>query len=188
MYPDPREFLHSAAAPLGWFYVLAAGVNALALLRAMRRRHWLRAGLWLAFAVLFGVLAARSLAGRPPGLPELFKAAVNATLGPVTFTFGSLAGLVVFYLARQWLVIPAVAFAALNASLVWLGLSMTDPNFAAIVTKPDNVPIVAMVYLLALFTWAGTYQAVQNDRRLARGEGPVEKDYAATVLVWPDGI
>jgi hypothetical protein len=56
------------------------------------------------------------------------------------------------------------------------------------VGKPDNVPIVAMVYLLGFFTWLGTAQAVGNDDRLACGLPPVEKDYADTVLVWPDVV
>jgi len=34
-----------------------------------------------------------------------------------------------------------------------MGLSMADENFASIVMKPDNVPIVGLVFLLAFFTW-----------------------------------
>src|SRR5438874_13765460 len=33
------------------------------------------------------------------------------------------------------------------------GLSMLDPNFFLIAAKPDNVPIVAMIFLLGFFTW-----------------------------------
>ena len=63
---------------------------------------------------------------------------------------------------------------------------MTDPDFTAIVTRPDNVPIVAMVYLLAFFLWLGMAQAVENDRRIAQGLPPAEKDLRQKVLVWPD--
>ena len=69
-----------------------------------------------------------------------------------------------------------------------MGLSLTDPAFAAIVSKPDNLPIVAMVYLLGFFTWLATAQAVRNDDRLARGLPPLEKTYTKTVLVWPDVV
>ena len=55
----------------------------------------------------------------------------------------------------------------LNLSLLLMGLSMTDPNFAAIVTKPDNVPIVGLVFLLGFFTWLATAKAVENDDRIA---------------------
>ena len=48
-----------------------------------------------------------------------------------------------------------------------MGLSMADANFAAIVMKPDNVPIVGLVFLLAFFTWVATKQAVVNDDRIA---------------------
>ena len=67
-----------------------------------------------------------------------------------------------------------------------MGMSMVDPEFAAIVTKPDNVPIVAMVFLLGFFTWLATYRAVQNDDRTARGEPPLEAEDSEKVLVWPD--
>jgi hypothetical protein len=79
-----------------------------------------------------------------------------------------------------------VAWTGLNLSLLFLGTSLTDAQFAAVVGKPDNVPIVAMVYLLAFFTWWGAAQAEQNDRRASRDEGPVEKEFDGTVLVWPD--
>jgi hypothetical protein len=70
--------------------------------------------------------------------------------------------------------------------LLFLALSMPDPNFYAIVAKPDNVPIVALIFLLAFFTWLATYRAVENDRRLEEGLPPVEKLDDEKVLVWPD--
>ena len=74
----------------------------------------------------------------------------------------------------------------LNLALLLMGMSMTDPNFAAIVTKPDNVPIVGLIFLLGFFTWLATYQAVQNDERLKQGLEPLEKLDNEKVLVWPD--
>ncbi len=63
---------------------------------------------------------------------------------------------------------------------------MTDRDFYEIVAKPDNVPIVMLVFLLAFFTWLGTSQAVINDRRKENGEPPMEKLNDEKVLVWPD--
>ena len=63
---------------------------------------------------------------------------------------------------------------------------MADENFAAIVMKPDNVPIVGLVYLLAFFTWVATKQAVVNDERIKQGLPVVEKVNDEKVLVWPD--
>ena len=74
----------------------------------------------------------------------------------------------------------------LNLSLLLMGLSMTDPNFAAIVTKPDNVPIVGLVFLLGFFTWLATAKAVENDDRMQQGLPPLEKLDNEKVLVWPD--
>jgi hypothetical protein len=79
-----------------------------------------------------------------------------------------------------------VAWIGLNLALLLMGLSMVNQNFALIVTKPDNVPIVGLVFLLGFFTWLATSKAVENDNRIARGLGPVEKDDSEKVLVWPD--
>jgi hypothetical protein len=187
MYTTQAEFIESIASPLGWYYVVVTALNVAAAGHALRRgRSRVRSLAWLGMAAIFGILSCLAFLGRPLGLPETVKTAIDAVLGPVTFTLGCLTLLVVLYLGRRFFVRPAVAWTALNASLAWLGLSMTDASFAATVTRPDNVPIVAMVYLLAFFTWLGASQAVQNDERLSQGQEPVEKDLAGTVLVWPD--
>lgn len=187
MYTPPAEFVGTVATPLGWCYALVAAMNVAAAWRAAgQARGYRRAAAWLLVAAAFGVLGWLSFSGRPPEMPETLKTAIDAALGPVSLTLGTMAVLAVLYLGRRWFVKPAVAWAALNASLAFMGVSMTDPDFAGIVTRPDNVPIVAMVYLLAFFTWLGAAQAVRNDERRSRGEEPVEKQFADTVLVWPD--
>ncbi|NQT37601.1 MAG: hypothetical protein HQ581_08940 [Planctomycetes bacterium] len=187
MHSAGPQFIEHVAAPLGCFYLVACALNIGAAAWDWRRSgDRVRAGAWLAVAAVFAVLGGLALGGVGVPMPEFFKAAVNAAMGPVTLTFGSLAALAVLYRWRRFFVRPVVAWAGLNLSLLWMGLSMTDPHFAAIVTKPDNVPIVAMVYLMAYFTWLATAMAVENDRRLAQGDGPVEKQYNARVLVWPD--
>jgi hypothetical protein len=181
------EFVESIAIPLGWYYVLAAAINAVAAWRAFRHgRSWGRAGGWLLVALLFGVLGCLAFGGRPVEMPETVKTAIDAALGPVTLTLGTFVFFVGLYLGRRFVVVPAVAWAAFDVSLLFLGLSLTDPNFAAIVTRPDNVPIMAMVYLLAFFTWLGASQAVRNDERIGQGQPPMEKDFSDKTLVWPD--
>jgi hypothetical protein len=61
-----------------------------------------------------------------------------------------------------------------------------DPNFRLIMTKPDNVPIVGLIFLLVFFTWYSVREAVLNDRRIAAGQGPIEKEESDRVWVWPD--
>ena len=48
-------------------------------------------------------------------------------------------------------------------------LSMFDHDFFLIAAKPDNVPIVAMIFLLGFFTWLALRKAYLNDRQIASG-------------------
>jgi uncharacterized membrane protein len=118
--------------------------------------------------------------------PAGIREAVNSASGAVTYTVGTLVLLTVLFVFRRFFVQPLVAWILLNVSLLLMGLSMTDPNFAAIVTKPDNVPIVGLIFLLGFFTWLATYRAVINDDRIAQGGEPAEKLDSEKILVWPD--
>jgi hypothetical protein len=136
--------------------------------------------------VVLASLAASANLSTIPQVPQAFRDLVNENTGPVIYTLGTTAALVVLYVFRAWFVRPMVAWTIWNLMLLFLGLSMPDPNFFAIVAKPDNVPIVALVFLLAFFTWLASYRAVENDRRLEQGLPPVEKLDNEKVLVWPD--
>jgi hypothetical protein len=66
-------------------------------------------------------------------------------------------------------------------------LSMLDPNFYLIAAKPDNVPIVAMIFLLGFFTWLALKKAYFNDRQILSGGIPYEKTESDEKLfTWPD--
>ena len=185
MAPD---FLPSIAPVAATIHAAACAGNLGATMWAWRRRKPLAAVVWLMVAVAFAVLATLAFRGHAVGMPSAAKAFISAVVGPVVLTAGSLVGMILFYLGRRWLVQPAVAWTGLNVGLAFLGLSLVDPAFAAIVGKPDNVPIVGMVLLLGFFMWLGTRQAVENDRRLAAGRRPTESDYADSVFVWPDVV
>jgi hypothetical protein len=43
-------------------------------------------------------------------------------------------------------------------------------NFLAIVTKPDNIPIVGMLILVIFFTWMGLREAFKNDKLIEEGK------------------
>src|SRR5499427_2699635 len=77
---------------------------------------------------------------------------------------------------------------ALFAGLIGgIGLSYFDPNFAAVATLPDNVPIVGMIFLVGFFFWYAMHQAYENDRRVAVGLPTIEgEDSAQKVFSWPD--
>ena len=185
----PQQFIESAATPLGWYYLAVAVLNAGAAVYWLRRPGKLvHAAVWGMVALGFGALAWRAFAGSPLVIPAALRSAVDAALGPVAFTLVAFLALVLLYVFRRLFVRPAVAWTVLDAALLLTGASMTDPAFAAIVTRPDNVPIVAMVFLLGFFTWLATAQAVANDERMARGRPPVEAEHGESVLVWPDVV
>ena len=70
---------------------------------------------------------------------------------------------------------------------VAFGASMLDPNFFLIAAKPDNVPIVAMIFLLGFFTWLALRKAYLNDLQTAVGGIPWEKTESDEKLfTWPD--
>jgi hypothetical protein len=43
-------------------------------------------------------------------------------------------------------------------------------NFLAIVTKPDNIPIVGMLILVIFFSWIGLREAFKNDKLIEQGK------------------
>ena len=62
-----------------------------------------------------------------------------------------------------------------------------DPNFNLTLTKPDNFPIILMIYGMFFYLWWGMKQAYINDERLERGEKPTEyHDPDDKELEWPD--
>jgi hypothetical protein len=77
--------------------------------------------------------------------------------------------------------------ALLGAGVLFFVLSMFDPNFRLIVTKPDNVPIVMMVFFAGFFLWFAMYKAVKNDQSVSRGEPIFEKtEVEDRIFTWPD--
>jgi hypothetical protein len=172
---------------LGGYYLFLAMMNAVMAFYLWHNRHRIgEAVFWLVVSIVLVATASAAMAASPPGLPKGFRDAVNAATGPVIYSLGTTTLLAIFFLGRRFFARPMVAWGGLNLALVLMGLSMVDQNFAAIVTKPDNVPIVGLVFLLGFFTWLATYQAVANDQRLRDGLPPLEKLDNEKVLVWPD--
>ncbi|MGH9650387.1 MAG: hypothetical protein ACRD3I_07940, partial [Terriglobales bacterium] len=67
-----------------------------------------------------------------------------------------------------------------------------------IVSAPDNVPIVAMIFLVPFYTWYGLRQALANDRLITQLEAdpqlakthhrkvfPWQPEWLREVQVWP---
>ena len=183
-------FLKDVAGFLGGYYTFVALMNGVAALVLWRRKNqtgW--AIVWSVVAGAMMILASLALSGSSslvPSLPLGVRMLVNKLSGPVLYTLGTTALFTILFVFRRFFVKPMVAWTILNVALVVMGLSMADENFASIVMKPDNVPIVGLVFLLAFFTWLATSKAVANDDRIAQGLPPLEKLDDEKVLVWPD--
>ncbi|MCE9603774.1 MAG: hypothetical protein K8U03_02605 [Planctomycetia bacterium] len=196
MHGNHEVFLSRIQMGLGFYYLILCILNWSAALMAWRSgiRPLFKLGgltvsnlaLWMLLGAWFLILAPIAMMGSPPELPEAVKHLINSLSGPVTLTVGSLAGMAFLFLFRNWWTKPAVAWVLLNLAMFGMGLAVTDANFFEIVGKPDNVPIVGLVFLLGFFTWVATYRAVINDDRRRQGLPPMEKVDDEKVLVWPD--
>ena len=195
MHGNSQVFLESISGFLGWYYVVLAAMNMVAAYWLWRSRRAVgQAIFWLLVGLFYmGYLGPMALSGDPawmPQMPAFIRNLVNVSLGgstgAVIYSVGSLVLLVVLYLGRRFFVRGPVAWSMLNISLLALGLSMTDYNFYTIAAKPDNVPIVGLIFLIAFFTWLATSRAVENDDRIARGEPTLEHEGSEKILVWPD--
>lgn len=71
--------------------------------------------------------------------------------------------------------------------ILFFAFGLTDENFRLIVLKPDNVPIVGLIFLAIFFLWLSMKQAYENDKRLDEAKKPFEyHEPEDKVLVWPD--
>src|SRR5690242_15411918 len=150
---SPQQFAESVSSFLVPFYIALAAMNGIAALLMWQKFGpvtYFRLGrpgrgfpvtnalVWtivaLAFAVLSAMAAGANLAMMPK-MPESFREFVNSQTGPVIYTLGTTTLLIVLFLFRSWFVRPAVAWSIWNLMLLFLGLSMPDPNFFAIVAK-----------------------------------------------------
>ncbi len=116
----------------------------------------------------------------------LIKGFINYLLDPTKYFFLAIAVLFVALWKREKIASNTVGYGVLGALFAFFIFGTFDPNFRLIVTKPDNVPIVGLIFLLVFFVWYSIREAVLNDRRIAAGHGPIEKDESDRVWVWPD--
>ncbi len=185
---------------LGWVYLLLFFMNAAWVRRSYTADGHCRmfgmdipcASFWSLYAAMLLMVSAAHLTGS--NTPEMFllrmpnfiKDGFNAASNPVTFFGLSTALFIAIIWFREFLVKPTVGWVLLNFACLYLALSMTDYDFRQIVGKPDNVPIVAMLFIVGFFTWLAFQRAVDNDQRRAEGRPLFEQEKNEKVLVWPD--
>lgn len=179
---------------LGVFYLLAALMNLGFAYPYYRRNDTKMAGIWAAVAGVFFLHAVLYLL--PPEvfgpvgahliLPVGLRHGVDTMMNAVSYFVISVAAFILALRFRKFVTEPVVAWSILNIVLLFSGWAMTDSNFSAIITKPDNVPITILIFSVGFCTWLGLRHGVINDERMARGEPPMEKLGDDKVLVWPD--
>jgi Cytochrome b(C-terminal)/b6/petD len=171
---------------LGVYYLLCMIMNLGFASYQNSQRNRTQGRLWMLVACvfLFHSLAYFFQAGWV--LPDSVKNTVNAVMNPVSYFVLALAGLSAALYFRKFVTEPVIAWGILQATLLFAGWAMTDTNFKNIITKPDNVPIVILIFSVGFTTWLALRMGVINDARMERGEPPVEKVDDEKVLVWPD--
>src|SRR4030095_1905727 len=118
---------------------------------------------------------------------EILKNIVNLICDPrILITLAALA----LFASLKW---PKTFYSDRSAKILFacmfgfFAVSLFDADFRLVVTKPDNVPIVGMLFMIPFFTWFSMREAVRNDQRSAEGQQLIEQDETADkVLTWPD--
>src|SRR5882672_10232517 len=116
----------------------------------------------------------------------LLKGIINALTRPELFFVLAIVALFTVVWKREKVASNAAGYSLLGLLTLFFVFGTFDPNFRLIVTKPDNVPIVGLIFLLLFFVWYSIKEGVLNDRRITAGKGPIEKEESDRVWVWPD--
>ncbi|MFM8582051.1 MAG: hypothetical protein ACKOFW_11175, partial [Planctomycetaceae bacterium] len=192
MTPHP-DLTSSVIRGLGWLYLALCGMNLVWVAQLVKSKASLRSiSIWSVFCTFLALIGAVHITkfaepqNFPFFMPEFVKNAIDGLANPVIFFAVSTVLFIAMIMFREWWTRPTVAWVLLNLSILFIALSMTDYDFRQIVGKPDNVPIVAMLYIVGFFTWLYFYKAVENDRRIAEGRPLLEQEDNEKVLVWPD--
>ena len=81
-----------------------------------------------------------------------------------------------------------LSLAIVSMPVLFFGFSALEENFWVLFRRPDNLPIAAMAFLVVFFLWFALKKGVENDERIASGDGPQEArpEEEEKVFVWPD--
>lgn len=118
---------------------------------------------------------------------EALKDAIDWLFEPTRYFLGSVAILAACIYFRKLVTRNIVILLTFVLGTVFFIWAFDDPDFHAIITKPDNIPIVILLATVVYFTWLTLRQGVINDERTARGEPTVEASLGKhKVHTWPD--
>jgi hypothetical protein len=77
---------------------------------------------------------------------------------------------------------------SLVSILVIFGWMLADPVFFSVISLPDNIPIIILNAVVLWSWWFAIHKGVENDKRIAAGEGPLEgtPENREKVWAWPN--
>ena len=113
--------------------------------------------------------------------PNAFKDALNAAFNPIVYTVLGVLLFLGMMIGYRWWTKPKVALGILSGMTLFMIISWPDPNFRKIVTKPDNVPIVALLFILGFYCWWALRQAAIY-RTLVKDDLDLEPNPAVQAL------
>lgn len=115
---------------------------------------------------------------------------INTLCRPaLLFTFACVLFYMTLYHWRDRFAKKSTLYFVIYSMAVFTFVSMLNKTFRDVVTKPDNVPIVLMLFLLVFFCWLWMNKAVTNDRLIDAGQDVENKKEAKElVFTWPDLI
>ena len=121
-------------------------------------------------------------------LGHLITSSINAISSPgLLFTISCVLFYLILFKWRDWFGKKSTLYILLGSLAAFIALSMLNETFRAVVAKPDNVPIVGMLFLLLFFTWLPIHIGNQNDKLIEEGKDVVNKKEAKElVFTWPD--
>ena len=116
------------------------------------------------------------------------KELINTLSDPVYSFTGTL---ILFFIGmKNYKIVGSKKFGlgVLIGTIVAFAWCFQDSNFRAIVTWPDNIPIVILLSTVGFFTWFAIHKAAINDQRIDDGLPPVEgtKENREKVWSWPN--
>ena len=91
---------------------------------------------------------------------DFIKGIFNVLADPRLYFLLMVLSLVFIVWKRELLATKTFGYGALLFFTLFFALGGLDPNFRLIITKPDNVPIVGLIFLLVFFTWYSMREAV----------------------------
>lgn len=118
----------------------------------------------------------------------MIKEIVNYLSSPV-ISFTAVTAFFVFTVKKPEVVASKkFGLGALIAILVIFGWMLTDPVFFSVISLPDNIPIIILNGVVLWSWWFAMHKGVENDKRMERGEPPIEgtPENREKVWAWPN--